>query len=450
MLGAAHYSFSGRELKILEDTKENSSFDLCSSIVRQVIPDVIITNNKNQELVEILKKQIPIIMVTPNVLIKQISDFQLSTSSTRLISACSSIAKNEIQKQETDHINNFVNENNLVSQWVFSILGNNNDLSIGCAGALLLYVQNKEAYTKNIDINLGLIRKLNKFNVNPIMHISYETMQALDIFTNEKHPNMHVRSKQKKEGLSLFALYKQFKNPAKPKGLLDTTKTHSGRHLLQIWMLRPFQSIKEIESRQENVGLMTENGPRAIQVLGNINNNDYERNRRESGGQTEYRSYKLNHVYDGLGSFLTEVAQDLSEGLPQELSQKMTVVYFPQLGYLVSFEIDKVKSNTNFISSLSDWKMMFNTEERAYYKNSRMTELDEYLGDIHAHIVDREIEIIQQLKQEVRSYSEYILEVNSHLSELDCLLALSKAARENNWTKPIEYWLETLFQMIPF
>ncbi|OMJ17941.1 DNA mismatch repair protein MSH5 [Smittium culicis] len=203
-VGAAHYSFGNRALKVLEDTKENCSFDLCTSLVRQIIPDIIITNNKNEDLVEVLKKQIPIIMVTPSVSITSTSDFQFSTGNNRLVSSCSHIAISEAQKQVNASDGTFLNPDDSVFQWVSSILGNNSNLSIGCAGALLLHLQKTHTSNKSSNPDTKLVRTLAKLTVDPIMHISFETMQALDIFSSEKHPNMHIRSKQKKEGLSLF------------------------------------------------------------------------------------------------------------------------------------------------------------------------------------------------------------------------------------------------------
>ncbi|OMJ09831.1 DNA mismatch repair protein MSH5, partial [Smittium culicis] len=204
VVGAAHYSFGNRALKVLEDSKENCSFDLCTSLVRQIIPDIIITNNKNEDLVEVLKKQIPIIMVTPNVTVTNTSDFQFSTGHNRLVSSCSHIAISEAQKQTNASDGSFLTPDDSVFQWVSSILGNNSNLSIGCAGALLLYLQKTHISSKNSTVDTKLVRTLVKLSVDPIMHISFETMQALDIFSSEKHPNMHIRSKQKKEGLSLF------------------------------------------------------------------------------------------------------------------------------------------------------------------------------------------------------------------------------------------------------
>ncbi|OMH86067.1 DNA mismatch repair protein MSH5 [Zancudomyces culisetae] len=108
--------------------------------------------------------------------------------------------------------------------------------------------------------------------------------------------------------------------------------------------------------------------------------------------------------------------------------ETMIVVYFPQLGYLVSTKNTEIE--------IDGWKLQFKTQDRMYFKNPRMTELDNCLGDIHAHIVDREIELIQQLKQHIRMYSEYLLTVNNSIAQLDCLMAFGITAREHNWVRP--------------
>lgn len=49
-------------------------------------------------------------------------------------------------------------------------------------------------------------------------------------------------------------------------------------------------------------------------------------------------------------------------------------------------------------------------------------ELDENIGDIHAMIADKEIEIIQELSKFVLQYSSELTDTVSFLSELDWYL----------------------------
>lgn len=70
------------------------------------------------------------------------------------------------------------------------------------------------------------------------MGIDMESMEALEIFSAEDHPNRH--SGEKKEGFSLFRL-------------MNRTKSGCGKKLLRSWCLRPLQSIPAIEARQEHI-----------------------------------------------------------------------------------------------------------------------------------------------------------------------------------------------------
>lgn len=49
-------------------------------------------------------------------------------------------------------------------------------------------------------------------------------------------------------------------------------------------------------------------------------------------------------------------------------------------------------------------------------------ELDENIGDIHAMIADKEIEIMQELSKKILQYSNQLTDTVSFLSELDWYL----------------------------
>ncbi|PVU92201.1 hypothetical protein BB559_003801 [Furculomyces boomerangus] len=493
MLGATSFLVSKKELSVMEDTREDSGFDVSKKLLRQIVPDLVIINDKDKDLAAILGKTIPIVNVTPSVVLRPASEFSSTSGFSRLVVLCSGIALSEISAEankptkksqeaqtslnSTHLVDSFnVDSDSVASQWVSSIVGNDSQSSIACVNAMILYLQTKglEIGYTNGNMSSGLIKKLKKLTLEPFMFIGTDTIQALEILTSEKHPNMHIRSKRAKEGLSLF-------------GLLDLTKTPGGRHMLQMWMLRPFQTIEEIHSRQSNIEFMLKKGfvsnmPRYLASLSKIKKvetsldrlwffpslSDWQvilkieeavdiENVKSLGALIantidfqssviEYRTVvksnldpeldKLHEIYNGLASFLTNVAQNESAGLPDILSETMTVVYFPQLGYLISLELLKVEECPDSESYLGTWDQQFCTDGRVYYKNPGMIELDEYFGDIHAHIVDIEIEIIQQLKQEIRAYTDVLTEIVLLCSEFDCLLSLAQVAKNFNWVKP--------------
>ncbi|KAL9558568.1 hypothetical protein PS6_001210 [Mucor atramentarius] len=63
-------------------------------------------------------------------------------------------------------------------------------------------------------------------------------------------------------------------------------------------------------------------------------------------------------------------------------------------------------------------------------------ELDATLGDLHAMISDREIEILQELSATILQYSAQFIEISEALSELDCILSLALVALRFNYVKP--------------
>ena len=62
--------------------------------------------------------------------------------------------------------------------------------------------------------------------------------------------------------------------------------------------------------------------------------------------------------------------------------------------------------------------------------------MDKYVGDLHSIIVDRELEIVQGLLEDVLTLSEAMLEACEVCAELDCLLSFAQASRMNNYVRP--------------
>lgn len=105
------------------------------------------------------------------------------------------------------------------------------------------------------------------------------------------------------------------------------------------------------------------------------------------------------------------------------------MIYFPQLGYLIATPNDMLHP--------SDWELQFQTDSNSYYKNDKMRDLDQELGDIHGMIVDREIDVMFSLVEEVLQVTEPILKASEVLAELDCILALAETARRHKYVRPM-------------
>lgn len=75
------------------------------------------------------------------------------------------------------------------------------------------------------------------------------------------------------------------------------------------------------------------------------------------------------------------------------------------------------------------WQFQFSTEISVYHKNQEMRDLDTHVGDLHGFIVDREVEIVQEMLEQVLKVQETLCDVADVLAELDVLLAFADAAR---------------------
>ncbi|OQE25299.1 hypothetical protein PENSTE_c006G06453 [Penicillium steckii] len=132
--------------------------------------------------------------------------------------------------------------------------------------------------------------------------------------------------------------------------------------------------------------------------------------------------------YDGLNSLLKNVATDIAMTIPEELGIDVNVIYFPQLGFNIAIPLNDREQP--LYSGTADWELIFTTENRAYFKDFRMRELDGKLGDIYGLICEKEIEMVYELAQKVLQYEEMLVETSdiSLTHDFYGLLALTQAA----------------------
>ncbi|GAB7338813.1 hypothetical protein MBLNU457_5511t2 [Dothideomycetes sp. NU457] len=145
----------------------------------------------------------------------------------------------------------------------------------------------------------------------------------------------------------------------------------------------------------------------------------------------------MRSTYDGLETLLSRVAHHIAKTVPAELDVRLNVVYFPQIGFLITVPFDPDTGSGVYEGDEDDpWEKMFTTHEFAYYKNSHMSEMDSYLGDVYGQIRDKEIEITQDLAERVLEYEEMLTSVSDICGELDSLIALAQGARNYNFKRP--------------
>ncbi|KAH7031981.1 muts domain V-domain-containing protein [Macrophomina phaseolina] len=145
----------------------------------------------------------------------------------------------------------------------------------------------------------------------------------------------------------------------------------------------------------------------------------------------------MKQTYDGIEYLLSQVANDISHRVPAILGASINVIFFPQIGFLVTVPIDPETGQGIWEGSEQDvWERMFTSDEQAYYKNNNMREMDDRFGDVHGVICDREIEITHTLAQYVLEYEELLIHASDLCAELDALLALAQGAKMHKLARP--------------
>lgn len=113
----------------------------------------------------------------------------------------------------------------------------------------------------------------------------------------------------------------------------------------------------------------------------------------------------------------------------------LSVLYIPRFGYLVQLPSEVAKDLMQERAPFG-WQRSFVTETHAYFKTTRMREMDDELGDLWSVICDREIEISYHLAQKVLEKEQLLLRASELCGELDCLLALAHGANEYKLHRP--------------
>nr|KIR86655.1 DNA mismatch repair protein MSH5 [Cryptococcus tetragattii IND107] len=137
-------------------------------------------------------------------------------------------------------------------------------------------------------------------------------------------------------------------------------------------------------------------------------------------------------VYAGLDATLNQVALMIYPQVPPGISSSVNVVYLPQLGYLAVIQADADEP-----PEMPGWESRFHTEDRYYYKTIEMEDLDDHFGDLYTLMIEKEIEIIQRLVEHLKDYEISILRTVDIIAELDCILALARAARDLGLKRPV-------------
>ena len=97
----------------------------------------------------------------------------------------------------------------------------------------------------------------------------------------------------------------------------------------------------------------------------------------------------MKETYTGMDSLLDEVAMDIASTVPEDLGIDLNVIYFPQLGFNIAIPLDE-SGRVTYDGGEEAWDQVFTTENRAYFKDFRMREMDEKLGDMYGLICGKD------------------------------------------------------------
>ncbi|KAJ5752620.1 DNA mismatch repair protein MutS core [Penicillium odoratum] len=549
-VGCAYYSAEEEKMYLLGDSR-SGGMETIDTLIAQIKPTVILTPPRvdlasiHGQTQSLAHENDSSSYLPYQVDVRPTQDFSHSNAENRLIAL-------DASSSHEDRIRFFVPHSGLTGPeevsledmgftlhegrllHISSIIDMENPVTIGCAGAVLTYLQKRRAASSGMELVDGCafrVRFLEMFSLKDTMWIGSNAFLSLQILQSESHPNMFNQGPGKnsasaKEGLSIYGLFRRF------------AYTPQGRARLKQLFFRPSLSLDTIRERHDFIGVLsrpdnmaaletmakalkhiknlrptmtnlrkgisvgkgTTTGFKAtawesllafafyaidihvalqeisgadvlqirtkafrvfeaaqlhrvgrmIQEIVDIDNSD-EQGRTVVKQGLDRDLDRMKDRYDGLDSLLKHVAIDIATTIPEELEVDVNVIYFPQLGFNIAIALNQ-NGACSYSGSLGDWELVFITETRAYFKDFRMRELDEKLGDIYGLICEKEIEIVYDLAQKVLQYESVLIEASDICGEIDWFvthwyivaqtkfftsnLALTQAASSYNLTRP--------------
>ncbi|KXN88301.1 hypothetical protein AN958_07760, partial [Leucoagaricus sp. SymC.cos] len=374
----------------------------------------------------------------------------------------------------------------------------NSPLCLSSAGVLIDYLVREQAMNDFDDEGIqGLeVREIEMLILNEVMHINMDALISLQVFENESHASVH--SEKFKEGLSLYGtlnytktalgrslLYSWLLRPSlsipvikarheavacfsRSENLIAASGMHNhlkgiknvprilatmkaGKIKLSDWqalaklsfhIVMLCDTIAELHGGQGvdvvkrllseiDISGLKEMGMRVNDIIDWEESSLAERVCVRPGIDEELDNKK--HVYHGIDSILSNVSHQVSQNVPISFATTLNVVYFPQLGYLICIPASQ-ELESGAIRLPEGWSLQ--VFAHVYFKSPEMHDLDIHIGDLHSNIVDREIEIVQALLEEILVHDQMIGNICDICAELDCLLSFAEATKNYNYRQP--------------
>ncbi|KAH2231556.1 hypothetical protein KXV37_001062 [Aspergillus fumigatus] len=504
-VGCSYYSAQEERLYLLGDIRSSSN-EAIDSLIEQTNPTVLLTSTRVDYLNTAQSSgQDGIHRYLPYQLdIRPSQEFGHSN-------AIAKLAALEVPSAHEQRIKFFVPHNGLIDPeqlgaeslgftlqegrllHMASSIDMENTVTIGCAGAVLAYLQRRR--TTDSITTLGFtgayqVRSVEMFSLKGTMFINRSTLLSLHITESESHLSMlnqgpGRKSPASKEGLSVYGLFQRFAHTPQGRNRLRQIFLRPSveinviceRHDFISVYLRPdnydalnkiVKGLKHIKNLRpvminlrkgistgsakitgfkttvwatllafafygidihdalketfgaDNLNLRTQ----ALRVFEASQLYRVDIDRSEDQGRTVVKPGldreldRMKDTYDGLNDLLKEVATEIAATIPESLDIDVNVIYFPQLGFNIAVPLNDM-GEAAYSGTADDWELIFVTENRAYFKDFRMREMDQSLGDIYGLICEKEIEIIYDLAQKVLQHKDALVQASDMCGHID-------------------------------
>jgi DNA mismatch repair protein MSH5 len=107
----------------------------------------------------------------------------------------------------------------------------------------------------------------------------------------------------------------------------------------------------------------------------------------------------MKRQYNGLDDMLSHVAKEIGASLATA-NVNLNVLFFPQIGFLIGLPASN-QETIEFVR-LEGWTEIFHTADLVYFKDYRMNQLDETIGDIYTDICGKPITLQESQAYTVR------------------------------------------------
>ena len=338
---------------------------------------------------------------------------------------------------------------------------------ISAVGMIFVYIKENQPQTISILQNIKFIENNNFMVLDSVAIKNLEILRSL--------------STLKQEGSLLNAI--------------DSTITPMGARLLRNWLIKPLLSVSEIQERQNNTKVFVENTSlkeELRQDLKSVHDLDRIVSRIVSGGAHPKEilalkdslititnilkkmetavSFKNNvdmsiatNIINKIENYIEPEAPILlkdgnviKSGVSQDLDEyrllsrdakkyisdleikerEATGISNLKIGYtsVFGYYIDITKSNVHLAPAHYVRKQTLTNSER--YITQELKTLEEKIISAQDKIIKLETELFVSLKQEIASFSNYILKLSSIIAELDIFLSFADNAIRYNYCLP--------------